>query len=106
MSLPRQSAGWPRGRPDLVTAPRLGWWWATIPALALGLVLIALQHVRAGGFVLAAGAGLAALLRLVLPTSRSGGLAVRSRAADVITLAGLAVALAVITAVLDLRPRG
>ncbi|HEY3534281.1 MAG TPA: DUF3017 domain-containing protein [Pedococcus sp.] len=88
-----------------MTAPRLGWWWAVLPVLVLGLVVIALHHVRAGGYVLAAGAGLAALLRLVLPKSRSGGLAVRSRAADVTTLAVLALALAVITNVLDLRPR-
>ena len=88
-----------------MTAPRLGWWWAVLPVLVLGVVVIALHHVRAGGFLLAAGVGLAAVLRLVLPTSRSGGLAVRSRAADVSTLAVLAVALAVITKVLDLRPR-
>jgi hypothetical protein len=88
-----------------MTAPRLGWWWAVLPVLVLGLVVIALHHVRAGGFILAAGVGLAAFLRLVLPTSRTGGLAVRSRAADVTTLAVLALALAVITQALDLRPR-
>ena len=76
-----------------------------LPVLVLGLVVIALHHVRAGGYILAAGAGLAALLRLALPKARSGGLAVRSRAADVTTLAVLALVLAVITKVLDLRPR-
>jgi hypothetical protein len=89
-----------------MTAPRLGWWWAVLPVLLLGLALMALHHVRAGGYVLAGAVGLAALLRLVLPTSRSGGLAVRSRAADVATLVALAVGLAVVTRVLDLRPRG
>jgi hypothetical protein len=89
-----------------VTAPRLGWWWVAAPVLALGLVLFAVDEVRTAGYVLAAGLGLAALLRLVLPTARSGGLAVRSRGVDVATMAVLGVALAVITSVLDLRPRG
>jgi Protein of unknown function (DUF3017) len=89
-----------------VTAPRLGWWWVPVPVLLLGLGLIATDQIRFGGFVVAASVGLAALLRLVLPTSASGGLAVRSRAADVLTLAGLCAALALVTAVLDLRPRG
>jgi hypothetical protein len=44
------------------------------------------------------------MLRLVLPTARSGGLAVRSRGVDVLTMAALGVGLAVITSVLDLRP--
>jgi hypothetical protein len=70
------------------------------------MALFALDQVRLAGFVLAAGLGLAALLRLVLPASRSGGLVVRSRAVDVLTMAGLGVALAVITAVLDLTPQG
>ena len=89
-----------------MTAPRLGWWWVATPVLLAGLGLFALDQVRLAGFVLAAGLGLAAVLRLVLPASRSGGLVVRSRAADVLTMAGLGLALAVITAVLDLRPRG
>ena len=89
-----------------MTAPRLGWWWALPPVLLLGLVAIAAHEVRAGGFILAAGVGLAAILRLVLPKARSGGLMVRSRAADVTTLAALAIGLAVVTKVLDLRPRG
>jgi len=89
-----------------VTAPRLGWWWAIAPLLLLGLAVFALGGVRAGGFLVAAAVALAAVLRLVLPTARAGGLAVRSRTADVLTLTALAVALAVVTAVLDLTPRG
>jgi hypothetical protein len=88
-----------------MTAPRLGWWWAAAPVLVLGVVLFLLDEVRPAGFTLAAGLGLAALLRLVLPTDRSGGLAVRSRGVDVVTMAVLGVALAVITSVLDLSPR-
>jgi Protein of unknown function (DUF3017) len=88
-----------------VTAPRLGWWWAIAPVLLLGLAAFAVGRVREGGFIVAGGVGLGALLRLVLPTSRSGGLAVRSRGVDVLTMAALALALAVITQSLNLDPR-
>ena len=89
-----------------MTAPRLGWWWLAAPVLLAGVVLFALDQVRPAGYTIAAGLGLAALLRLVLPTARSGGLAVRSRGVDVATMAVLGLALAVISAVLDLTPRG
>lgn len=87
-----------------MTAPKLGWWWAAPPVLLVGLALFAVERVLLGGLVLAAGMGLAALLRLVLPASASGGLVVRSRTVDVLTMAALSGALFVITAVLDLRP--
>jgi hypothetical protein len=89
-----------------VTAPRLGLWWVAALAVGAGVVIIGLDRVRLGGYVLAGALGLAALLRLLLPTWLSGGLAVRSRAADVTTMTALAAALALATAVLDLRPRG
>jgi hypothetical protein len=88
-----------------MTAPRLGWWWLAAPVLVLGVVLFLFDEVRPAGYTIAAGLGLAALLRLVLPTARSGGLAVRSRGVDEVTMAILGLALAVITSVLDLRPR-
>jgi hypothetical protein len=87
-----------------VNAPRLGWWWVAAPVLVLGVLLFAYDRVLVAGYVMAAGLGLAAMLRLVLPTARSGGLAVRSRGVDVLTMAALGVGLAVITSVLDLRP--
>jgi hypothetical protein len=87
-----------------VTAPKLGWWWAATPVLLVGLLFFALDRARLGGFMVAAGLGLAAGLRLVLPNSASGGLVVRSRAVDVLTMALLGGALFVVTAVLDLRP--
>jgi hypothetical protein len=89
-----------------MTTPKLGWWWVTVPLLLLGLWEFSRGEVRLAGYVMAAGVGLAALLRLVLPVGRGGGLTVRSRFADVTTLVVLAVGLAVITKVLDLRPRG
>jgi hypothetical protein len=88
-----------------VTAPRLGWWWVAAPVLFVGMVAFALGHVRFAGFTLAAGLGLAAVLRLVLPTAVSGGLVVRSRLVDVFTMGTFGLALAVITYSLDLTPR-
>ncbi len=88
-----------------MTAPRLGWWWVVAPVLLAGLALVALGHVRAGGYVAAASLLLAALVRLVLPTAASGGLAVRSRGADVVVMLALGVALAVITWAVDLTPQ-
>ena len=89
-----------------MTALRLRWWWAMAPVVLAGLVIFGWGAVRLAGYVVAAGVGLGALLRLILPTARSGGLAVRSRGVDVLTMAALAIALAVITTTLDLRPRG
>ncbi|MDR6862401.1 DUF3017 domain-containing protein [Phycicoccus sp. 3266] len=89
-----------------MTPPKLGWWWVATPVLLLGLYAFTRGEVRLAGYVMAAGVGLAAVLRLVLPAGRGGGLAVRSRFVDVATLVLLALGLAVITHVLDLRPRG
>ena len=89
-----------------MTPPRLRWWWAMAPVVLVGVLIFAPGHVRLAGFVVAAGIALGALLRLVLPKARSGGLAVRSRGVDVLTMAVLAIALALITAALDLQARG
>jgi hypothetical protein len=88
-----------------VTTPRLGWWWAIAPVLVAGLLAFAQGDVRLGGYLVAAGGGGAALLRRVVPTARSGGLAVRSRGVDAITMAVLGLALVVITSSLDLTVR-
>jgi hypothetical protein len=89
-----------------MTALRLRAWWAMAPVIAAGVVIVGMGHVRLAGYVVAAGMGFGALLRLVLPRSLSGGLAVRSRVIDVLTMTILGVALAVATFALDLRPRG
>lgn len=52
---------------------------------------------RQGGYLLAAALGLAAVLRAGLPDRYCLGLIVRTRAVDVLTAGGLAVALAVVT---------
>ena len=89
-----------------MVAPRLGWWWVATPVLVLGVVAFGFGRVQLAGFVMAGGLLIAALIRAVLPTERSGGLVVRSRVVDVATMGLLGVALVVITASLDLRPRG
>jgi len=88
-----------------MTAPRLGWWWVPAVVVVAGLVLFVRDEVRTAGFVVAAGVLVGALLRLVLPTNHSGGLAVRSKAVDVLLMTVLGLGLATITAVLDLTPR-
>ena len=87
-----------------MATPKLGWWWVATPGLLLGLLAFAFDKIQLGGYLLAAGAALAAVVRLVLPKDVAGGLAVRSRVVDVTVLLGFAAALAVITSVLDLRP--
>jgi len=54
--------------------------------LLAGLVIVLSGHVRLGGIALAASLVGAGVLRLVLPQARLGGLAVRSRSADVVAL--------------------
>ena len=85
--------------------PRLGVWWLVAAGLGVGMIVMWAGHVRGGGFVFAATLLVAGLLRLVLPASRAGGLAVRSRVVDAATLIGLGLALSAIVATLDLTPR-
>jgi len=80
--------------------------WLVVVALISGLAVIGLGHVRLGGLIIAGAMFAAALIRLALPSSRAGGLVVRSRSVDVLFLLGMAVALFVIVIALDLAPRG
>ena len=89
-----------------MTSARFGALWLVAAALISGLVVIGFGQVRWGGFILAGTVFGAALIRLALPSSRAGGLVVRSRLADVLFMLGMAVALFVIVIALDLRPRG
>lgn len=67
------------------TTHRLGpWRMCAALGLAGVVVLAATGHVVFGAGVTASGFVLAAVLRWVLPTERSGGLQVRSRALDVV----------------------
>lgn len=65
----------------------LGPWWAVAVVAVAGLWLItAGGHLRIGGFVVAASLVLAAVLRAVLPEARGGGIEIRSRLRDVLTM--------------------
>jgi hypothetical protein len=68
--------------------------------MLVALAVIAGGRVKVGGLVLALSLGLGALLRAVVPTRGVGGLAVRSRAFDTITLLVLAVACILLAVVL------
>jgi hypothetical protein len=89
-----------------VTSARFGALWLVAAALISGLAVIGLGQVRWGGFIIAGTMFGAALIRLALPSSRAGGLVVRSRLTDVLFLLGMAAGLFVIVIALDLRPRG
>ena len=78
---------------------RLGLWWAAAAGTLAGLGFVL------GGRTLVASLLGAAVVRLVLPPSASGGLVVRGRAVDVITLVLLAAALFTAITLVDLRRR-
>lgn len=84
--------------------PALGWWWLVAAGLGVGLALAYFDHLRRAGIVLAGMFGLAAVARLVLPEERIGGLVVRGRVFDVVTLLVVAAALTVATLALKLFP--
>ena len=69
---------------------------AVLAAVAIGLLLVTVEHWRTGLVVMGLALVGAALLRLFLPERRVGFLAVRSRPVDVLllTAAGLALAVA------------
>jgi hypothetical protein len=66
---------------------------------AAGIVLVAFDHWRKGLYAVGVALLLGGFLRLVLPTRRAGLLAVRSRIADVVTLAALGAAVLLLAAV-------
>ena len=76
-------------------------WWIVALCSAGALLIACFGSLRAGGYALAVVLVVAALLRL-MPAQITDGLAVRSRAVDVVTLLGFAVALVVIFAVVKI----
>lgn len=77
-------------------APRqpLGVWWVGVAGLAIAVLLLVSQNLRAYGYAVGATLFVLAALRALLPASRAGGLAVRGRAVDVATLLVLGAAVA------------
>jgi len=64
--------------------------------MATAVLVTVVADFRAGGYLLAAALGLAALLRAVLPATLCLGLLVRSRRQDVVTALVLGTAVAVL----------
>lgn len=75
---------------------------AVLVVVAAGVATLTLHRLRAGLYVIAAGLAAAALLRLVLRPRAASSLVVRSRHSDVLVLAALAVAIAVLATVTPL----
>ena len=70
---------------------------AVLAVVAVGLLLVAVEHWRKGLTVMGLALVGAALLRLFLPERRVGFLAVRSRPVDVVLLAAAGLALTTIS---------
>lgn len=86
-----------------MTTPRLvGPWLLLLAGVTAAVVAVVLGQLRAGGFLLAGALALTALLRAALPTRVVGAVAVRSKAVDVVLLAGGAVAAGVLAATVRL----
>jgi len=79
--------------------PRRHRWWAQWPiaivllGVTISLTVVALDQFRTGSLMLAGSVALAFGLRLALPETRAGMLAVRSRRVDLMVLGVLAAAL-------------
>ena len=83
------------------TTRSLAAWWIVAAVGSIGLVLLALGHLRWSVVALAISLWIGAATRAVVPDQRAGGLVVRSRAFDVIALVLLGAA--VLTVGLTLR---
>lgn len=85
------------------STPRLvGPWLLLVVGVLAAVVAVTADHVRTGGYLLAATLGAVALARAVLPSELAGAVAVRSRTTDVLLLLGGAVAAAVLASTLNL----
>jgi len=69
---------------------------ASLAVVVVGLVVVASGYFRRGCVLLSFGVGLAFFLRLLLPSSEAGLLAVRSKRVDVAVLLFLALATSVL----------
>jgi hypothetical protein len=72
---------------------------AVLVVVGVGLAMVALEHWRRGLLVVGLALVGAGVLRLVLPVRRVGFLAVRSRPVDVLLMAGVGVAVSVLSVV-------
>lgn len=71
----------------LAPLQRLGLWWVVAAFAFVGMGLIVLGgRLRIGGFVIGLGLVVAAVMRLVVREPHGGGIEIRSRIRDVVTL--------------------
>ena len=91
-------------RPALDARP-LASWWMIFAGLVLGLLFILTDHVLRATLCFGGALLLAAVIRVTLPGSKVGGVAVRGPLVDVLTLVVLAVAVLVTGFTLDLAAR-
>jgi hypothetical protein len=71
----------------LVALQRLGLWWIVAAFTLVGMgVIVFGGRLRIGGFVIGLGLVVAAALRLVVREPHGGGIEIRSRIRDVVTL--------------------
>ena len=75
-----------------------------LAVLTLGLVLLGLGRWRSASLIIAAAAGVAALLRLVLRARVAGLLVIRRRWVDVVGLAAMAVGIATLAMIVPPAP--
>lgn len=81
----------------------LGAWWILPAGLVVSAGVLIGGGLRSFGYAMAITLGLAAVVRLVTPAARAGGLIVRSRTWDVLLLSVLAVATAALSFSLVIR---
>ncbi|GAB76813.1 Protein of unknown function [Austwickia chelonae] len=89
-----------RGRPGLGA-----WWVLSLGLLIGGVTVLFVGRALVGGVIMGLAFVAAAVLRLLLPDERAGGLAVRSRTWDVLMLLTFAVVVFGAFLAVDLRPR-
>lgn len=75
---------------------RLGLWWLAMLGLGIAALLLMTQGLQAYGLALGVTLGVLALLRAAVPEEKAGGLVVRGRWIDTLSLAVLGLAVAVL----------
>ncbi|CAN5535624.1 hypothetical protein BH23ACT6_BH23ACT6_12420 [soil metagenome] len=85
-----------------VTQP-LGAWWVLPAGLLVSVAFLIGGGLRSFGYAMALTLAVSALIRLLLPEERAGGLIVRSRPWDVAMLLVLAATTAILSASLVIR---
>jgi hypothetical protein len=95
----------PRAARHLARLRRHWPWLAVVGTVAIGLLVMYLDHWRRGLFTIGVASLLGAVFRAVLPARRVALLVVRSRAFDVATLVTLGLVIMVLSAVIPTLPR-